>query len=417
MSYDVDLLYVVSEKDTYERFLPHIKKHNVSSITNDILTVLGEYWPNYPEREKVDWDEFKTFFFIVKGKKLKDPAAFEVVFDRVAKCAAPPVVKDILNKLISLDYNSRIHDATLGVVNGTKEVLDVEPILEEYKKEVGASVDVTNAFVDCSLGYIKDVVAASGLNWRLPELNVSLGPLRKGDFGIIAARPETGKTTFIASESTYMLEQMEEGKQVIWINNEESSKKVMMRVIQSFHGVTTRTLLEDVDKYEKEFLLAGGDRFLVLDDDSPYKSVSKITRLLKELNPGLIVFDQLDKVHGYENERDDLRIGRLYEWARDLAKLYCPVISISQISESGEGMKWLNNSMLRGSKTDKAGEADYIILIGKENEVGKDLERYITIGKNKLFGGADTLEAHRHGNFEVGINPSIARYTTKWVTK
>jgi replicative DNA helicase len=191
----------------------------------------------------------------------------------------------------------------------------------------------------------------------------------------------------------------------------------MMRVIQSFHGVTTRTLLEDVDKYEKEFLLAGGDRFLVLDDDSPYKSVSKITRLLKELNPGLIVFDQLDKVHGYENEREDLRIGRLYEWARDLAKLYCPVISISQISESGEGMKWLNNSMLRGSKTDKAGEADYIILIGKENEVGKDLERYITIGKNKLFGGADTLEAHRHGNFEVGINPSIARYTTKWVTK
>jgi replicative DNA helicase len=415
--YDLDLLRVISNKDSYERFLPHIKKHNVSQITGDIVQVLGEYWPNYPMRSSVDWDELRTFFFIVKGKKLKDPASYERVFDNVAKPTTSLIVDDILRKLIEMDYASRIHDKALAIVSGTATVDDVEHIVEAYKKEVGSSVDVSNAFVDCSLGYIKDVVAADGLNWRLQELNVSLGPLRKGDFGIIAARPETGKTTLVASEATYMLTQLAKDKSVVWINNEESSKKVMMRVIQSFHGVTTRALLDDVERYEDEFKAAGGDRFLVLDDDSPYKSVSKISRLLKEVNPGLIVFDQLDKVHGFENEREDLRIGRLYEWARDLAKLYCPVISISQISEVGEGQKWLNNSMLRGSKTDKAGEADYIVLVGKDNEPGKDLDRFITIGKNKLFGGPDTLEVHRHGNFELGIDPPHARYVSKWRVK
>jgi replicative DNA helicase len=417
MAYDIDLLRVISNKDAYDRFLPHIKKHNVSSITNDIVQAMGEYWPNYPGRTEVIWDELRTFFFIVKGKKLKDPATYEAVFDKLSVPTASPVADQVLKKLVELDYASQVHDTALSIVNGKATVEDVQPIIDAYKKEIGSSVDVSSVFVDCSLAYIKDVVAAEGLSWRLQEFNVSLGPLRKGDFIIIGARPETGKTTVVASEATHMLKQLPEDKCVVWINNEESSKKVMMRVIQSFHGVTTRALLDDVDRYEEEFKAAGGDRFLILDDDSPYKDVTKLTRLLKELNPGLIIFDQLDKVGGFYNEREDLRIGKLYEWARDLAKTYCPVISISQISEAGEGVKWLNNSMLRGSKTDKAGEADAIILIGKDNEPGKDLDRFITIGKNKLFGGPETLEAHRHGNFEVQIDPAHARYLSRWKTK
>jgi hypothetical protein len=174
--------------------------------------------------------------------------------------------------------------------------------------------------------------------------------------------------------------------------------------------VTTRTLLEDVDKYEKEFLLAGGDRFLVLDDDSPYKSVSKITRLLKELNPGLIVFDQLDKVHGYENERDDLRIGRLYEWARDLAKTYCPVISVGQADASGHNSMWIDEAQMANSKTGKPSELDFIIGIGRIDKDGYENMRYIHISKNKLRGDKNTIEGLRHGKFEVLLKSSLSLY-------
>jgi replicative DNA helicase len=299
-----------------------------------------------------------------------------------------------------------------------RDLLDVEPMLQDFKKEVGASVDRSEVFVQPSLDYLSGVVASGGLNWRLKELNISLGPIRKGDFIIIAARPETGKTTFTASEASFMLEQLQPDEHVIWINNEEASNKVMMRVIQAAYQVTSSELLADPATYEAGFKSLGGERFLILDDDSGIKSVNKIATLFKEFKPGLIIFDQLDKVQGFHHEvREDLRIGKLYEWARDIAKEYCPVIAISQVDGTGEGEKWIQMNQLRGSKTDKIGEADAIITIGKSNEPGMDLQRYIHVPKNKLFGGKDTLEAHRHGCFEVEIEPAKARYVSKWRTK
>ena len=64
--------------------------------------------------------------------------------------------------------------------------------------------------------------------------------------------------------------------------------------------------------------------------------------------------------------------------------------------------------MLRGSKTDKAGEADLIITLGKDKDA--EYKRYLHLPKNKLWGGPSTIEAHRHGKFEITIRPEIARY-------
>ena len=420
MSYDIDLLVVTSNKDTYNRFKEHVKKHNVSPITLEIFNVLGEYWDNYPTRTELNYPEFRTFFSIVKGRKLKDPSSYELAFDNLkdALDKPSPIVKDLLGKLIETDYATQIYDVCLKIGTGMGGDLEsIEPLLNAYKKEVGASVDKDDVFVKPSLDYLSSTVASGGLNWRLKELNVALGPIRKGDFIIIAARPETGKTTFTASEASYMMTQLQPDEHVVWINNEEASNKVMMRVIQAYNQVTSSELLSDPKVHESKFLLGGGERFLILDDDSGIKSVNKIAMLFKEYKPGLIIFDQLDKVHGFKQDREDLRIGQLYEWARDLAKEYCPVIAISQVDGTGEGEKWIQMNQLRGSKTDKIGEADAIVTIGKSNEPGMDLQRFIHVPKNKLFGGKETLEAHRHGCFEVDIEPAKARYVSKWKTK
>lgn len=421
MSYDIDLLAVTSNKSDYQRFKEHVKKHNVSPVTLEIFNVLGEYWDNYPSRTTIDFREFRTFFFIVKGKKIKDPAMYEIAFDNLkdALDKPPPITKALLAKLIETDYATQIYDVCLKIGTGHGgDLLSIEDMLNHYKKEIGASVEKDEVFVKPSLDYLSGVVASGGLSWRLKELNISLGPLRKGDFVIIAARPETGKTTFTASEASYMMSQLQPDEHVIWINNEEASNKVMMRVIQATSQVTSSELLANPATYESVFLLKGGDRFLILDDDSGIKTVNKISMLFKEFKPGLIIFDQLDKVHGFEYEvREDLRIGKLYEWARDVAKEYCPVIAISQVDGTGEGEKWIQMNQLRGSKTDKIGEADAIVTIGKSNEPGMDLQRFIHVPKNKLFGGPDTLEAHRHGCFEVEIEPAKARYVSKWKTR
>jgi replicative DNA helicase len=235
----------------------------------------------------------------------------------------------LLGKLIETDYATQIYDVCLKIGTGMGGDLEsIEPLLNAYKKEVGASVDKDDVFVKPSLDYLSSTVASGGLNWRLKELNVALGPIGKGDFIIIAARPETGKTTFTASEASYMMTQLQPDEHVVWINNEEASNKVMMRVIQAYNQVTSSELLSDPKVHESKFLLGGGERFLILDDDSGIKSVHKIAMLFKEYKPGLIIFDQLDKVHGFKQDREDLRIGQLYEWDETWLKNIAPSLQL-----------------------------------------------------------------------------------------
>jgi len=79
--------------------------------------------------------------------------------------------------------------------------------------------------------------------------------------------------------------------------------------------------------------------------------------------------------------------------ARNIAKEYgCAVIWMSQLSADAEGKIYVDQSMMEGSKTGKAAEADLMLLIGKNPVVeGADAElaaqRHINVAKNKLKGG------------------------------
>ena len=64
MSYDIGLLKAVSSKEHYTRFKDLVKKHNVSKITLDLFGVIGAYYDNYPMRDTLVFDEFKTFYYI-----------------------------------------------------------------------------------------------------------------------------------------------------------------------------------------------------------------------------------------------------------------------------------------------------------------------------------------------------------------
>src|SRR4030095_9161126 len=78
---------------------------------------------------------------------------------------------------------------------------------------------------------LNKVVNEPGLNWRLKTLNKMLDPIRKGNFGFVFARPETGKTTFLCSEITHMASQLsDEDGPIIWIANEEPGENVKLRV-------------------------------------------------------------------------------------------------------------------------------------------------------------------------------------------
>ena len=67
-------------------------------------------------------------------------------------------------------------------------------------------------------------------------------------------------------------------------------------------------------------------------------------------------------------------------------KANCLVWAVSQASYNGENRQLITYAMLDNSRTGKAGEADFIIGIGKPSEVDTDGTRILNISKNKVNG-------------------------------
>lgn len=245
-----------------------------------------------------------------------------------------------------------------------------------------------------------------GYRWRLSCLNKSLGSLRKGDFGFIFARPETGKTTFLASEITSFLRVPE--TRVVWFNNEEQGNKVALRVYQAYFGLTLEQLLANVRKYKQLFQEEVGDNFQLY--DSGTLSRGDVESVVERTSPTIVVYDQLDKIRGFSADREDLILGAKYQWARELAKNSHAAIGVCQADGTAEGVRYLTMEHVANAKTAKQAEADWILGIGKDRSPDLERVRYLNISKNKLFGDVDSIPELKHGRFETLINAGIARY-------
>jgi hypothetical protein len=302
---------------------------------------------------------------------------------------------------------------SIAVADGERTAESLREGLEKALEdlEIGAQTLVNDTdFITDDLEILyEDNVKDVGLRWRLASLNKSLGSLRKGDFGFIFARPETGKTTFLASEVTYMASQLNVSDgPILWINNEEQGAKVMLRCYQAALDLTMQELAKDLKKNKELFNNLIKNKLKIYDKDRIFKS--EIETLTTSCQPSLIVIDQIDKIQGFEADRDDLKLGEIYKWARSLAKRFCPVIGICQADGSGEGIKALNMNNVANAKTSKQAEADFILGIGKTHNKDEEYIRYFNISKNKLFGDADSEPNLKHDFWEVEIDPQHARY-------
>ena len=315
------------------------------------------------------------------------------------------VLKDAVNQLVE---RSQAYDLALLSIAVSEGREPISKVLDYYSKfENKAQVEDVEFVTDDIEELYNETVHKPGLRWRLHTLNKMLGSLRKGDFGFLFARPETGKTTFLASEVTYMASQTE--KPILWFNNEEQGNKVKVRCYQAALGCDLHKLYVDRPKSYAEYMKRTCGNIKIFDSATANKR--QIDAICKEFKPSLIIFDQIDKIKGFDSDREDLRLGAIYIWARELAKTYAPVIGVCQADVTGEGKKWLDMSNVANAKTSKQAEADWILGIGAVHDIGLEYTRYLHLSKNKLSGDEDSDPSMRHGRAEVLIRPEIARYS------
>lgn len=367
-----------------------------------VYTVLQHY---HAENEAdLSVDDLANLFFASVNR---DKAYYTTLFENlktleVGEYSTNQLIASIVRNRLAKETSVALYEMT----EGKRKFEDVAPLLEALKAPAVELADELEFVSDDIEVIVKKARQDPGKRWRLKTMNKMLGSLRKGDFGLVFARVETGKTTFLCSEISRMAE---DGEEVHWYANEEEGGKVMMRFYQSAFNIDLPTLESDLPGWRKKFREKYPGNIKLISDMS-FMNRRGVERLSEKYQPKLIIIDQLSKIKGFDNDRKDLELGDTARWARELAKQYGPVIGVHQADGTAENLAKLNMGHMANAKTALQAEADWILGIGCVHKPEFETIRFLNLVKNKLAGDTDTDPALRHGFHEVLIDITHGRY-------
>ena len=299
------------------------------------------------------------------------------------------IAEDVLGKMFQQYVGDQVATIGFDFVNGTKTSLEpLRRLLEDYKDDFTPNLRVE--WDDISIDTLLD---ANDLQtqWKfnIPSLRRKVEGVSGGHLLLVGARPNTGKTSFHASLIAGPDGWAAQGAKCIVLCNEESYERVGARYLSAATNMT-------LDEVKSNIALARSRyepvRQNIRIKDSTNKDMSWVESVVKQEKPDIVVLDMGDKFATKNSDKSDVYLKDAAIYARNIAKQYkCCVIWMSQLSAVAEGKVFVDQSMMEGSKTGKAAEADLMVLISKnpivEGADEEDTQRHLNIAKNKLKGG------------------------------
>lgn len=386
---DIQLLRIMKYRKDFDSLYRALPRETLDKSTVAILDDFRKYFEKFDSREKVDLAEFIPRFH--QWHKLTDEqkSSYNGLFRQLVTDADEEARRVIVQDIAEVEMATAMANLAERHNNGEVQSIYAEmtAINDRFKSRIGAQ----------DMSYIQTPIEElmqkefdnSGLKWRLACLNASMRGLRPGDFGIIAGRPDKGKTSFLASECTFMAPQLPPDQNVIWLNNEGPGERIIPRLYQAALGYTMEQMKDAirsgtlVDAYRAAL---GGrlDRIRIFDIHG--FDVGQVEAILQDNEPGLVIYDMIDNIKGFGNEsRTDRALEEMYKWARERSVKYNAAgIATSQISNDGDGLQFPTLGMLKDSKTGKQGACDFQLMIGASNDPQLDTSRFLGLPKNKL---------------------------------
>lgn len=390
---EIQVLRMARVKKNFERINELVQAGTLDKHTKMLFNALKQYYKKFPDREGVDFTVFMPFVFNNVYTKLDDGEK-KVLKNIMQNMASAYPDESTRKGIIKTLHETNLAHTALTAITAFNEGDDIEiaetimHALDKYQLAVGVTnMNIVGDNID---DLLEDMGNQTGLRFRLECLNRGIRPIRGGDCIILAARPDQGKTSFMASELTYMAKQLPEGECILWLNNEGVGAHIRPRLMQAAIGVTTEGLIKLKNEgklYEEYYKAVGGKDRIVIVDVHGY-TTTQIEGIIKEFNPAVTVFDMMDNVQGFKNaERGDLRLEMLYQWGREKAVQYnTAVIYTSQISDDGKDEQYPGFSLLKDSRTGKQGACDLILMLGSMESQPETYRntRWISAPKNKL---------------------------------
>jgi hypothetical protein len=315
------------------------------------------------------------------------------------------IAQEVLSKLFQQIVGEDVANIGFDMVNGTSTSLEkLRTLLEQYGDDFTPNLNIQ--WEDIS---IETLMAKAELEakwaFNIAPITRKIEGVSGGQLIEVGARPNTGKTSFHASLIAAPGGFASQGARCIVLCNEEPPHRVGARYLTAASGMSAREVRDNIQRAKDAYEPVKRNIML---KEAGGRDMAWVESVCKSYNPDILVLDMGDKFAvqgGFARLDEALKANAIH--ARSIAKQYdCAVFYMSQLSAEAEGRTILNQSMMEGSRTGKAAEADLMFLIAKSPSVeGQEEEsplRHVNIVKNKLNGW--------HGMVNCELNYLTARY-------
>ena len=334
--------------------------------------------------------------------------AFSSLFYKIKKeiPMGGDVAQEVLSKLFQQVVGEDIANLGVDYVTGDQSTLEpLRKLLEQYGDDFTPNLSVEWDDID-----IETLLARNDLEARwtfnIPTLTRKVEGVNAGHLIEIGARPNTGKTSFHASLIASPGGFAHQGANCIILCNEEGYHRVGARYLTAATGMTMKQIKDNPAK-ARDLYAPVKERIKI--KDATGRDMAWVESICKSYKPDVVLLDMGDKfakTGGFARTDEALKANAVH--ARMIAKQHdCAVFYMSQLSADAEGKVLLNQSMMEGSRTGKAAEADLMVLIAKnpvlDGQQEEDTQRHLNVVKNKLSGW--------HGVVICELEYQTARYT------
>ncbi|HVH93253.1 MAG TPA: AAA family ATPase [Candidatus Acidoferrum sp.] len=395
---DALLLHALAERRQWNSLRHAVPQGMLAPDTLGMFAWYGAYFQAFPERTAIDVDELASLVRLRSGNATPEQIHLTLhLVEQLRKKPDDTAMRGILGQLQDLDMSGRA--AALIEKYQRGEEVDITYELSRLSQAAlrAKSSSTPDDYIDTPINeLLGEVSDDKGLKFRrVMALREHILGLQGGASVAIAARPDKGKTSFIASVLTDFAPQVVEmhgnTRPILWLNNEGSGKRIIPRIYQAALGKDLNEIIamSNVNQLVPAYTAAiGGIPDLIRVKDMHGASLAQIDQVIESMQPAVVVGDMLGNfrlggaVQG-SNKAD--AVEQIWqEWREMMVRHDCIGLATVQISVEGGNMLYPPYSALKDSKTGVQGATDVIIMMGSLDNADAQTIRGLSSPKNKF---------------------------------
>ena len=392
------LLHALASKQRYRSLHHVVPAGMISPDTAAMLAWFGAYWNAFPEREHIVVDELVSLVRLRSGAANPESVGITLhLCEQLRRPVDEASMRGILGQLHELDLSGRA-GSLIARYNAGEEINLAYELNRLSTSAVRAiSQSAPDDYIDTPIhDILSEIDNDAGIKFRrLGLLREHIAGLSGGASIAIAARPDKGKTSLIASIITDFAPQLAphfgNDRPILWLNNEGSGKRIIPRVYQAALQADLPEIirLSNAGELIPRYTAAvGGTPDIIRVKDMHGASLAQIEQVVEAVRPAVVVADMLANfrlggaVNG-SNKAD--AVEQLWQEWREMAVRHDFIgMATVQISQEGGNMLYPPYSALKDSKTGIQGATDIIIMMGSLDNPDLNYLRGISTPKNKF---------------------------------